>query len=301
MKEVRNFIISILLLTMVQIVGGLLCQSYSLLAYGLYDLLMLIYGYALYKKADNKKYKGILTSLLGIIFLIGGIAIIFSSFLVYSFKPSWFLLIFIFIGLFLRYMLGCYYTNINYQKKKGILGYGVINSTLDFIMIGIVLGSLILYKIGYFVPILRYTDKVGCIVISGIVIYKSLQLIYNSFNYLEDRERKQLVESEITSRDEVKKITKVVYGSYGGIRYIQCNLNLREGLSMIDINSFVVTLQDYLLKYGDIAMVYLTNDFQEKKVKPKVRSLKQDARNSRSRNSKTSTKKKNTKKKNKKR
>jgi len=301
MKEVRNFIISILVLFIIQILGGLLCQSYSLLAYGVYDLLLFIYAYALYKKNDNKKYKGILTSLLGIIFLIGGIAIIFSSFLVYNFKPSWFLLIFLFIGLILRYMLGCYYTNINYQKRKGILGYGVINSTLDFIMIGVVLGSLIFYKIGYFVSILRYADKIGCTIISAIIIYKSLQLIYYSFNYLEEREGKHLVEKEITERDEVKKITKIAYGSYGGIRYVQCNLNLKEKLSMIDINSFVITLQDYLLKYGDVAMIYLTNDFKEKKSKPKVRSLKQDARNSRSRNSKTSSKKTNTKKKNKKR
>ena len=63
---------------------------------------------------------------------------------------------------------------------------------------------------------------------------------------------------------------------------------------MIDINTFMVTLQDYLLKVADSIYIVMNNK-QVKKGKIN------NARNSRSGNSKTNTKKKNTKKTNKKR
>ena len=77
------------------------------------------------------------------------------------------------------------------------------------------------------------------------------------------------------------------------------NLILNNNLTMLDLNTFVVSLQDYLLKIADVVEVKLQEELIVKR--PKVRSLKQDARNSGSGNSKTNTKNKNTKKKNKKR
>ena len=105
---------------------------------------------------------------------------------------------------------------------------------------------------------------------------------------------------EIGKREEVKYVSKVQVNSFGGLRSVECDLDLREGISMIDVNTFVVNLQDYLLKLGESVTVNLIEAKKARK-KPKVRSKKQDARNSRSGNSKKNTKKKNTKKKNKKR
>ena len=98
----------------------------------------------------------------------------------------------------------------------------------------------------------------------------------------------------------VSKVERLSLVNYGGIRYFKCNVVLSEGITMIDINSFVIMLQDYLLKVADVAKIDLI-DPNSKPKHVKVRSLKEDARNSRSRNSKTNAKKKNSTKKNKKR
>ena len=103
----------------------------------------------------------------------------------------------------------------------------------------------------------------------------------------------------MSSRTEVKKFVSINTIEFGGIRKAKCNLVLNNNLTMIDLNTFVVSLQDYLLKIADVVEVNLVDEVKPKK--PKVRSLKQDARNSGSGNSKTNAKKKNTKKKNKKR
>ena len=63
-------------------------------------------------------------------------------------------------------------------------------------------------------------------------------------------------------------------------------------MSLVNTSSFLVTLNDYLLKISDVGLVNMTNG---KKRAEKI------ARNSRSGNSTKSTKKKNTRKKNKKR
>ena len=148
---------------------------------------------------------------------------------------------------------------------------------------------------------MKYADRVGVVLIVLLVIYKAFRIIKNSFGYLEGEELKKVVEDEITSREEVKKIERILVNSFGGVRHITIDILLNERISMVDINTFVITLQDYLLKFGDVVDINMINGVEKKKSKPRVRSLKQDARNSGSGNSKTNTKKKNTKKKNKKR
>ena len=118
---------------------------------------------------------------------------------------------------------------------------------------------------------------------------------------MEDKEiNKEVDESEIISANEVKKVNAVKVYNYGGLRRLEVSVVLKDKISMPDICSFALSLQDYLLKFADFVLVKVNNE--EKVVKKQhVRSKKEDARNSGSRNSKTNSKKKNTKKANKKR
>ncbi len=302
MKEIKKFILVNFIVLVITVIGGFVCKSNTMLSVGILDLLLLISSLCVTKRKENTKFKGVISSLLGFIFIMGSLAFILY---VYSSKvliPSFFILLFMLITLVVKYLVSCFYTNINYQKKKGILSYGNLNSSVDFIIYGILLLTLILGKVSKWVWFLKYADRVGTVLVVFYVIYKSFRLIVNSFKYLESEELTKVVEDEITSRNEVKKIERILVNSFGGVRYITIDIVLNESISLVDINSFVITLQDYLLKYGDVVDINMVNGVEKKrKTKPKVRSLKQDARNSGSRNSKTSTKKKNTKKKSKKR
>ena len=88
---------------------------------------------------------------------------------------------------------------------------------------------------------------------------------------------------KIISKVNLKEYTIIVTADHGNCE------------QMIDLNTFMVTLQDYLLKISDVACVVMSN-----KIGTKWEKIN-NARDSRSRNSQTNTKRKDSKKKNKKR
>lgn len=302
MKQVRTFLIADVILLLVKVLGGVLTHSYTMIASGVYDVALIIVTLLTIHVKENNKIKGIISSFVGFIFVILGIGTIFLSFLTGYHKQSFFILLFILLSLICRYAVSCFYTNVSYQKKKGLLTLGSVPSNVDFISYGIILGAFILNKLSKWFAICKYADHLGVILLSLFVIIKGVKVIINSIQYLEDKEKplSDAFKEEITKRDEVKKLERLELLSFGGIKKVNCHLLLKDGISMVDVNTFVVTLQDYLLKIADVVKITLI-DGKPAKVKTKVRSLKQDARNSRSGNSKTNVKKKDTKKKNKKR
>ena len=163
---------------------------------------------------------------------------------------------------------------------------------------------MVLMKISKWVGFLKYSDRIGAVIIGLFVVYKAYDLIRHSFAYLKGME-KEVPENyidEIKNRREVKSLEKIEFNSYGGFSNASCYIQVNDGVSMVDVNSFVITLQDYLLKIADMVKIYIVEKKKdEKPKKAKVRSKKQDARNSRSGNSKKSSKGKNSKQKNKKR
>ncbi len=298
MKEVKKFIIASLVIMLLKIVGGLLCNSYTLIESSIYELLMIVLITLTSKNKENNKKKALLSSLIGLVFVILGTLVTLLLFTYPVTKVSFGIILFVILSVFIRYAVGCFTTNTSYNKRNGLLTVSYLNSNMDFLLCGVSLATL-LSKINIF--ILKDADKIGCIFILGLIIWKSLKIILNSFKVMED-EHKELSEEytdEITNRTEVKKIDKLVLNNFGGIKAIKLDVELKENISIIDLNTFIVTLQDYLLKEADVAYLIMSNNIVKKKIN--VRSLKQDARNSRSRNSKTNVKKTNSRKKNQKR
>lgn len=303
MKEIRTFIISEIVIILIKLLGGLVANSYTMIASAVFDITLLIIMLVMTTKKENKKFKGVISSILGFIFILLGLGIIYLSVINKDTKMSFWIILFVFLSVIIRYLINCIYTSNGYQRKKGLLSISLINSNMDFYNYGIILGALVLAKCSRWISVFSYADILGTILIAVLIIYKGLVIIRNSFKYLENEET--LIEDkvgEIEARSEVKKVQKLSYLNYGGIRKATCELVMNDGINMVDLNSFVVTLQDFLLKSSEIVRIDLVEDKKKTvKRKPKVRSLKQDARNSRSGNSKTNTKKKSTKKKNKKR
>ena len=298
MKEVRKIIIVDLIILLIKLVGGLLCHSLTMLASMLLEVSVILVSLFLYKKSDNKKYKGIISSVIGLLIILSGLFLIYYGVVSKVRNTSWFIILFVFLVAITRYIISCFSTNMSYQKKEGLLVIGKLNSTVDFVTYGIVLGALVLTKLSRWVKIFKYGDILGMILISLLVIYKGIKVIINSFKYLEEKNNIDLDSyiKEVEKNKEIKSVEKLEINSYGGFNYAHLNIMLKEGVSMIDVNSLVITIQDYLLKISDLVRINLVKKTVIRKAK--VRSKKADARNSRGRNSKTNTKKKNTKKKN---
>ena len=303
MKEVKVFTISNLLISILKMLGGFLGNSFTMVASGLYDLELWISSLFLFFNKKSNTIKGIITSLWGLIILLLGLGIIFISEVLPIKVVSFWIMLFLVVSVLIRYFVPCFYTNINYRKKKGVLSQGIINSSVDFYNYGIIFVTLVLSKLSGYFDILKYVDRLGTILVSILIVIRGIKIIRNSFKVLENNitdDMNEQVKEEINKRDEVDAVKDIKLSNYGGLIKVDCSLRLKNNVSLLDLNTFVITLQDYLLKIfkGNVVQINLVDNVKKK---VKVRSMKQDARNSRGRNSKANVKKKNSKQKNKKR
>ena len=303
MKEIKTFLIVDLVILLLKVLSGLLFNSYTILISGIYDFVLIIGMLLLRKKLnEKKKSRGVYTALIGALGIFVNLIILFFAFTTEINRTSLWILVPLFICLMARYVVSCFYTNASYQRKKGLLSFGTIGSSFDFANYIIILVAMVLMKISKWVAILRFADRIGAVLISLFVIYKCYDLIRHSFAYLKEMiiEVPENYLNEIRNRREVKSLEKLELNCYGGYINANCYIKVNEGISMVDVNSFVITLQDYLIRIADLVKIYLVEEgYKPKHVK--VRSKKQDARDSRSGNGKKGSKGKNYKQKNKKR
>ena len=304
MKEIKAFIIADVIVLLLKVVCGFLLHSYTMLASGVIEVLLIVGTLLLSKKIEgNKKSRGILTALFGALIVFSSLVVLFFAFTTKLRKTSLLIILPVLVCLISRYVVSSFYTNSGYQRKKGLLSIGSMISNMDFANYIVIIVAMILMKISKWVGVLKYSDRVGAVLISLFVIYKAYNLIRHSFANLKDNKKEVPNEylEEIKKRKEVKTLENMDVNLYGGFVGINCSLQIAEGIGPVDLNSFVITLQDYLLKIADIVRITLVEKKEEKKPKKvRVRSKKQDARNSRSGNGKKGSKGKNNKQKNKK-
>lgn len=303
MEEVKKVNRVLFIVILIKILGGILTHSYTMIASCLLDLLLVIISRIAMIKGEDSKGKRIITLLVGFIMILSAISLVMFSIINPLGKVSAWIILFAIITMIVKYMANCYYTNVSYRRKSGLLSYGNINSSLDFLVFAMFIVVMILSKCSRWLEILKYADIVGTIIIAAYIGYRGLLVIIHSINRKDEEKINKVLEGykvEISARKEIKRVERLSLVNYGGLNYFKCGVVLSEGTSMIDANTFVITLQDYLLKVTDVAKIDLI-DPNSKPKHVKVRSLKEDARNSRSRNGKANTKKKNSTKKNKKR
>jgi len=303
MKDIKTFLIVDLIILVLKLLGGFITHSYTMMVSGVYDLVLILCSLIAIKGRRESKKLSIITIVIGILSLLSAGGMISLAFLTDIKITSLWIILFIIITLIMRYIVSCFYTNFSYQKKKGLLSYGNILSNIDFYNYGIIILALILMKVSKWVKVFKYADRIGVILLSIILVVKGIKIIKNSIIKLKDKPVviNEEVLSEIKNRSEVKCLGKLEVIYYGGVRVAKCDVLLKENMGTVDVNSFVITLQDYLLKIADAVRIFMIDKEPNNSRRAKVRSKKADARNSRSGNSKTSTKKKNTKKTNKKR
>ncbi len=295
-NEYKTFIICDLIVIIIKFLAGYFGHSLTLLSTIIYDIVAMFTALlALKAKEENKKGKSIFTSLYAFILILLSICMVYLSFQIKPWKPSLLILIFLLICVVSNYIITVYKSNTSYLKKEGVLGYSSKNSNTNMILYIVVLATIIISKFRGLWKYLIYIDRIGVIVVALFLTYYALRILLRSFKNMEDEEEKitQTINEEVNKCKEVKNVTKVSINHLGGIKRIDLELKLQDQIALTDLITFVVTLEDFLLKYSDLSSVRVVKNANRKVVR-KV------ARNSGSTNSKGSTKKKNTKKKNKK-
>ena len=286
MSKIKKFIIADFIVFIVKILGAYICKSYTLLTSSIYDLSLILISLFCARNIKNTKCKAIISSLFGLFLILISVGLVFASVITKILKPSFWIFIFIIIAIIVRYVVTALSVNNNYTRGEGLLTYSNLNSNVDFFNYVVIIVSLILCKVSKWVNILKYADRLGTIIIATLIFIKGIKIIVNSFSYVEGKvdELDEKYLSVIEDRSEIKKVTSIVYNNYGGIRYIRLNVNLKDNINMVDVNTFMITLKDYLLKKAEIASVNMVKEVLIKKVST-------NARNSRSRNGKKSIKK----------
>ena len=297
-KDYNGYLIMDFIIIGLKLLAGLLGHSLALLATILFDVVVIITSFIAFRsKEKTTRGRMVGTAFYSFIVCLLSILYVFITFKIKIMKPSLLILIFLLLCLVLNYVTTVYKSNVSYSKKEGILGGSNKNSSVNIIMYIVVLASVIISKWESLWKQLRYADRIGATIISLFTIYYALRILVRSFKFLEEELEEKLngvITEEVNKCKEVKNITKINILSNGGIRKIDIDLKLQPGIGLTDLITFVVTLEDFLLKYCDFASVNLVKHVNRS-------GARKNARNSGSTNGKKSTKKKSTKSKSKKR
>lgn len=314
MKNIRSFLLVDLIIMLLKILGGYVCRSNALIFSSIYEfIIMICLLCSLYKK-DNKSLFSIITLLFSLIFIgISSYRLFISSrVLISKIKsglfvdnfniPSLWIILFLLVLLIIRYFVQSLKTGIALNNKNGLLGIGNIKSNYDFSILGIILLSVILNHLGK-IKVLKFllvSSIIGEILIMLFILIKGIKIFINSIkSFSNNFEVDDKYRNEISNRKEVRKLNSIKIYNFGGIRTSKVSIEANSGISMLDMNSFILTLQDFMLKTSDVVEVWLgSSDNIYSNV---MQRRMNNAGNSRGRNSSSNTKKKNNRKKNKKR
>ena len=176
-KKVNRVLFIVILL---KVLGGLLTKSYTMLTSSLLDLLLIIVSKIAMIKREDTKGRRVISTMLGLVMILSGIIMIVFS-IKYPFgKVSAWIILFAIVTMIVKYMANCYYTNVNYRRKVGMLSYGNINSSLDFIVFAMFIVVMIISKCSRWLEILKYADVVGTILVAGYIGYRGLLVVVHS-------------------------------------------------------------------------------------------------------------------------
>ena len=277
MKDNKKFLIITILIIAFKLLGGFLCKSNAFIMSAVMDIILFVNILLLLKEWKNNKVKGVISSIWGFVIIIGSILLGTLVMLPHNNKVSMWIIFFLILTLMMRQLVNILYTAFNYGRRKGVIGYSYLNSSYDLFTAGVVLVSAILSKFAGKVSFLKYSDNIGMLIMVALICFFGLKIIIRSFKYLANKEidfTKYI--SEVSNRSEVKDFISINLNSFGGINNAMCTLVLTPNLELVDAATFVVSLEDFLLKEVDLVEVNIVE---------KARG-NNNARNSGSRNSK---------------
>lgn len=267
---INNFFIA-----MIKMIGGFFFHLGSLFADGLHtfsdfitDILCLI-GANLAKKKPTKyhpfgfgKVEYLINLFVGIVLLLLGLYIIISSFFkeveIPVLSVLWLLLIVFVLKLIAIFTMHKVGEKLNSQ----LLITSVKESKVDLYSTVLVVIITILLQFSTRVPILRYVDFLGSIMIGIIVLKTAFTIIVdNSLSLIgeveDDLEAVQKVEEYVSKISKVKgqKVSLIKYGSYYKLQLV---VELDPTLSLRQITNLEHKIKKELIRHRSLRVKYVT-------------------------------------------
>lgn len=297
MKVLSNNTFINIFCTMIKFIFAILANSLCLFANAMYDASTILKESVIYQNIENKKKikrQSIWNVIIGIIAVVIGALIVLNATSVDNYKVKWYVVLVSIVSFLLTNLSNSLKYVIAYNnEKEEIIN---INRSFKYNMYFpfIVIICYILTLLTKYVPILKYADIGGAIIIAIATILMGLKVIYNNLNQLNKVDDKI---NEIFKNDPTIKSVKSQLSSYGYSKKVTFDLAFLKNAQSINMFSILINFCNNIFKaYPDIEVIsIIKSTYVERKM------VNKSARNSRSRNSKKSTTKKNTKQKNKKR
>ncbi len=279
-KILRFSMINNLLIAILKIVGGSLFSLASLTADGLHtfsdfitDIVSMI-GSKISKKRPTKyhpfgfgKVEYLSNLLVGIILFLLGIFILFESFQEKEGIPQLTVLVILGISFLLKLVSIFVMNKVGKKINSQVLITSVKESKLDLYSTILVFFITILLQFQNAFPLLKYSDMLGSLFISLLVLKTAVTILFSNAMFLigeleEDKEKIKEVSSFILKdkRIEDAKVELIKYGSYYKLQLtieLDSNLTLREVTRIEDkLKKKLLRERSFHIKYVSI---YVTN------------------------------------------
>lgn len=276
-KEQKCLIYSMinnLIISVIKVIGGVLFNLTSLFSDGLHtfsdfvtDIISFI-GTKISKKKPTKlhpfgfgRIEYLSNLFVGIIIFILGIFIFINAFGVHESIPNIKVLYIIFLAALLKFIAITIMTKIGKKLNSQVLITGVEESKTDlYSSLGVFI-IIILLQFKDSVPIFKYADMVGSIIISIMVIKMSLTIIIsNSLSLIGEIENN---EEKINSIDnflkkyksiEKNKIELIKYGEY---YKLQLDLELDSKLTLRQVSNLENKIKKDIIRHRSLKVKYV--------------------------------------------
>ena len=279
MKKERKILIysmiNNLIISIIKISGGFIYGLSSLMADGMQTFSDFVTDIVSYigSKISNKRPTKVhpfgfgkilyLTNLfVGIILLLLSIYIIISSFFKEAIIPKLSLLILLLICFILKLIAIIIMNKIGIKINSDILITGVEESKTDlYSTLGVIIVTILL-QFSIKIPILKYADLIGSIIIGLVILKTALKIIIdNSLCLLSEAE----IDPEIISKvqDELKEFKKIEKSKielikYGSYYRLQLNLELDANLNLRQVTNLVKKIKRELRNNKKLNIKYVT-------------------------------------------
>ena len=270
---ITSFIVN-LLLTCFKVLIGFLFKSTALIADGMHsfsdlatDVVAFVGSKISRKPADKEhpfghgKTEYVTSMIIGIIIIILGLGLINEVFNKEITIPS---LLVIFVSIFTiisKFIVSSYIYQKGINYKNNILIASGKESRTDVYSSVFVLVSIILMQFSNTIPIFKYADLIGTIVIAILIIHTGYRVLMDNISILLeeqiiDKEYMEEIKKTILSFEEIIKIRELHILRYGPYYQLLANIIMKNEILLSDAHEVIDKLE-IALKQKDEKIKYV--------------------------------------------
>lgn len=248
---IKSFITNIFL-SIVKIIMGLLGHSHAMIADGFNSLsdlstdIIAIMGNILSRKDSNKshpygygKVEYLTNIIIGVMIIIMGLILIINAFSFKYSKVEDIIMYFCIITIVIKVWIANYLIDNGKLLNNSIIISSGYESLMNVLSSFLVLVTIVLSKFTRYSEIFKYSDFVGTILVSVIIIYAGFNILKENTSCIlgkneDDTEYIKRIKKIILSDKRVKKIDKLNVIKYGSYYQVELTVIVSNKLKLID-------------------------------------------------------------------